>query len=94
MAHYRGVHWLYGWGWCAGWGSSAISTIAPAAASSNARRQLFVGRYVMGAASGMRRRNATVMETGVDCGAMWTAVRLEPRQLRVSAAAVDYAIPG
>lgn len=94
MARYRGVHWLYGWGWCAGWGSSAISTIAPAAASSNARRQLFVGCYVMGAASGMRRRDAAAVETGVDCGAMWAAVRLEPRQLRISAAAVDYAIPG
>ena len=79
MARYRGVHWLYGWGWCAVWGSSAISTIASAAASSNARRQLFVGRDIMGVASGMRRRDATAMETGGDCGAMWTAVRLEPR---------------
>lgn len=94
MARYRGVHWLYGWGWCAVWGSSAISTIASAAASSNARRQLFVGRYIMGVASGMRRRDATAMETGVDYSIMWTAVRLESRWLRISAAAVDYAIPG
>lgn len=94
MARYRGVHWLYGWGWCAGWGSSDISTIAPAAASSNARRQLFVGRYSVGITSGMQRRDAAATEAGVDYSIMWAAVRLEPRQLRTSAAAVDRAIPG
>lgn len=79
MARYRGVHWLYGWGWCAGWGSSAISTIAPAAASFNARRQLFVGRYGVGVTSSMRRRDATAMETDVDYSVMWAAVRLKSR---------------
>ena len=79
MARYRGVYWLYGWGWCAGWGSSAISTIVPAAASFNARRQLFVGRYNVGITSGMQRRGVAIMETGVDYSIMWAAVRLKSR---------------
>ena len=94
MARYRGVHWLYGWGRCAGWGSSAISTIASAAASSNARRQLFVGRYSVGITSGMQCRGVAIMEAGVDYSIMWAAVRLKSRWLRISAAAVDRAIPG